>query len=301
MSKVAVSVLIVTHNEEPRLAKCLAALTPFDQIIVVDSQSTDNTVSVAKSMGAECVPFVWDGQYPKKRQWCLDHVPLRHNFVFMVDADEIVTPELIAEIEVLFAAGEPSNAGYFVRGQYARGGDVLCYGLKNNKLALFNRHKMEFPVVDDLDIDGMGEIEGHYQPVLKVAYGDADRDVGDVDAAAIGQLSHGLIHDAYGYDGGVAWTARHLRYARWEAMMDMRGAWPQDPVVKRNVMKAYFKKMPFRPLVAFMHCYVLRFGFLDGQQGFLFARDRYRYYRMIAAAAKELRTLPVGTRFDAPV
>ena len=168
-------------------------------------------------------------------------------------------------------------AGYFVRGRYVRGGDVLCYGLQNNKLALFNRHKMSYPVVDDLDIEGMGEIEGHYQPVPHD------------EQAEIGQLFNYLIHDAYGAENDAAWAERHRRYARWEAAMNARGAWPIDPVAGRQSMKSLFKRMPLwlRPIVAFMHCYIMRFGFLDGGQGFLFARDRYRYYKMIAGEARK--------------
>lgn len=272
MDKIPVTVLVVTRNEESRLPRCLAALGAFDQIIVADSHSADHTASVAQSMGAEVFTFSWNEEYPKKRQWCLDHLPIRHDFVFMVDADEVVTPELTHEISDLFANGTPEMAGYFVRGRYVRGGDVLCYGLQNNKLALLNRHKMTYPVVDDLDIDGMGEIEGHYQPVPH--NGDA----------VIGQLSNHLIHDAYGAQNDAAWVERHKRYAHWEAAMDARNAWPVDPVSGRQSMKSCFKGMPpwFRPLAAFIHCYVLRLGVLDGVQGFLFARDRYRYYSMIA-------------------
>lgn len=258
----------------------MAALGAFDQVIVADSQSADNTASVAQSMGAEVFDFVWNGKYPKKRQWCLENLPIRHDFVLMVDADEILTPELTHEISDLFTNGPPDMAGYFVRGRYVRGGDVLCYGLQNNKIALLNRHLMTYPVVDDLDIDGMGEIEGHYQPVL------LDEE------AELGQLANHLIHDAYGAENDAAWTERHKRYAHWEAAMDARDAWPTDPVAGRQRLKLLFKGMSsgLRPMAAFIHCYILRFGFLDGVQGFLFARDRYRYYRMIAAERRLLKS-----------
>jgi glycosyltransferase involved in cell wall biosynthesis len=277
--KIPVTALVVTRNEEPRLATALAALQPFEQIIVADSHSTDNTTVIARNMGAEVIDFDWNGQYPKKRQWCLDHLSFRHDWVFMVDADEIVTPELCAEIQQSLERDKARNiAGYFVRGQYARNGKVLHFGMKNNKLALFDRHKFMYPVVDDLDIDGMGEIEGHYQPVLREPY----------HGAGIGALRCALIHDAYGCDNGASWMARHKKYAHWAAMMDRRDAWPQEPYKKRRMLKAMFHALPLQPLAAFIHSYVLKFGALDGVQGFLFARDRYLYYKMIAAEKKAL-------------
>lgn len=277
MNNLPVSVLVITKNEEDRLVKCLAALSEFSEIIVADSSSTDNTVAIAESMSARAIDFRWNGGYPKKRQWCLDNIDFRHDWIFMVDADEIVTPELCHEIRDLFRDGAPDAAGYFVQGRYIRSGQVLYYGLRNNKLALLNRHKMEYPVVDDLDIEGIGELEGHYQPVLKAEY----------QGAAIGSLRTSLFHEAY--HGGIErWEDRHRRYAQWEAAMDLRGAWPQDPSPWRQKLKMLFKAMPFRPLAAFAHSYILKAGFLDGRAGYLFARDRARYYKIIAAEKKKL-------------
>ncbi len=135
---------------------------PFD-VVVIDSGSTDDTVTIAESHGARVVPFAWNGQYPKKRQWCLDHLELAHDWVFFVDADEIVTPALADEIRRVVAA--PAHQGYFIEGQYVIDGKVLRFGLKNSKIVLFDRRQFSFPVISDLYISGMGEMEGHYQPL----------------------------------------------------------------------------------------------------------------------------------------
>lgn len=262
---IPISVIIVTKNEATRIGTCIQALDRFDEIIVLDSNSADETQKIAADLGAKIYSFEWNGRYPKKRQWALENIPLKHDFVFWVDADEIVTPDLVAEISTL----ELSAAGYFVPGQYIFEGAPLKYGLRNNKLALMNRHKMEFPVVDDLDIDGMGEIEGHYQPVLKAQY----------TGAAIGQLRAALLHDAYG--DAAAWRARHERYAAWEREMDARGAWPQEDNAMRRAAKAMFKALPCRGLIAFAHCYIWKLGFLDGKRGLKFALTRRAYYKMI--------------------
>ena len=270
---IPVSVIVMTRNEAARISRCLAALTGFDEVITVDSASSDDTAALARAAGASVVPFTWNGKYPKKKQWCLDNLRLKHDWIFLVDADEEVTPALCAEIAALFNAGTPPGAGYFVRGRYVVGGKVLRFGLCNGKLALFDRRMISFPVIDDIGLPGMGEVEGHYQPVLKPEYRDLK----------IGSLKNALLHHAY--EGQEGWHDRHQRYAAWEVGMNSRNAWPRDPVPAREILKRIFRRLPGRGAIAFAHSYVFRLGFLDGQKGFDLARDRWRYYRMIAAAS----------------
>ena len=103
-------------------------------------------------------------------------------------------------------------------GRYVVDDKVLRHGLCNNKIALFDRRAMCFPVVNDLGLPGMGEIEGHYQPCLK----------SETRSQKIGSFKNHLLHEAYG--SREQWTARHLRYAAWEAGMNARNSWPVDPV-----------------------------------------------------------------------
>lgn len=262
---IPVSVLVSTRNEGRCLAACLAALSAFDEVVVIDSGSTDDTVLIAQSFGASVMPFTWNGEYPKKRQWCLDHLPLKHEWIFFVDADEIVTDELTGEIAV--AMKNPAHQGYFVDGLYVMNGKALRHGIKNSKIVLFKRHQFKFPVVNDLDISGMGEMEGHYQPV-------------PVSGAMMGQLRYPMLH--YAYNSGEDWVSRHQRYAQWEAGMNARHAWPVDPVASRQRLKEIFRKLPCRGMIAFVHSYFYKLGFLDGMAGFKLARDRYRYYTLVA-------------------
>ncbi len=149
----------------------------------------------------------------------------------------------------------------------------MRFGLCNSKLALFDRRLIEFPVIDDIGLPGMGEVEGHYQPVLKPEFSDLK----------IGTLKNALLHHAYERSEG--WQERHRRYAAWEAGMNDRNAWPRDPVPAREILKRIFRRLPGRGGIMFIYSYVFRLGFLDGQPGFVLARDRWRYYRMIAAAS----------------
>ena len=272
--KIPVSVIVVTKNEAASLARCLGALTEFDEVIVVDSGSEDYTCEIAREHGADVISYVWDGRYPKKRQWCLDSLELVHDWVFFVDADEVVTPDVVQETRDLFACGEINEAGFFVKAHYIWNGKMLRFGLQNQKLVLLQRSCIEFPVIDDLDYEGMGEIEGHYQPVLKEGF--EDRPIGNLQAA--------MLH--YAYDDMDAWQARHLRYAQWESRMMIDQKWPEDPIRFRRFLKYVFRAMPMRSVAAFLHSYILKFGFLDGAAGFDFARSRMRYYVMISDALK---------------
>lgn len=267
-----ITVIIITKNEEARIAEALRPLsTEFSDIRVVDSNSTDNTVKIARGFGAKIIPFSWNGQYPKKYGWCLEHIADAKEWILFVDADEIVTPALIAELQNLKLQG----AGYFIRARYRMHGRILKFGLVNNKLCLINRHKMKFPPVNDLDIEGMGEIEGHYQPVRRNYF----------KKEKIGTLKSTMIHDTYSDE--KAWLARHERYAGWEAEMNRRNAWPRDPSFIRDMIKTIFRALPMRPLTAFLHSYILKAGFLDGWYGFKLARSRYLYYRMIEKLMRE--------------
>jgi glycosyltransferase involved in cell wall biosynthesis len=259
---IPVSVIIVTKNEAHNLPRCLKALQGFDDIIIVDSNSTDGTVDIARSHGVTVHDFVWNGRYPKKRQWCLDTLPIKNDFVFFVDADEVVPPELVQEI----AALDFTKAGYFVKGANVVGGRVCKYGLKNNKLALLNRHKMQFPVVNDLDIPGMGEIEGHYQPILKAGY----------EKEEIGQLRTPLHH--YCFEDKTRWQGRHEGYAVWEREMTRRNAYPRDPSVLREGLKRIFRRLPFRAQIIFLYGYILKGGFLDGVAGYISILCKAQYY-----------------------
>ncbi len=271
-ARIPVSVIIVTKNEEKAIVQCLENLSHFNEVIVVDSQSEDRTVAIARKIGVRVYDFIWNGQYPKKRQWCLEHLDLQHDWVFFVDADEIVTDEVVQDISQLFKHGDPVEAGFFIGADYLWKGQLLSHGLKNNKLVLLDRRRIEFPVIDDLDLEGMGEIEGHYQPVLKPAFS------GD----GIGQLKGKILHHI---DESKNWEKRHQRYAKWEAGMNAKDAWPLDPLPWRAFLKRVFRAIPMRHIAAFLHCYLLKLGFLDGFNGFDFALSRARYYRMISSVS----------------
>src|SRR5437660_12791780 len=96
--KLPVSVIVAALNEAQNLPRCLEALRDVGEVYVIDSQSTDATPEIARSLGAKVVQFHYQGGWPKKRQWAMDTLPLAFDWILLLDADEVLTPELAGEI-----------------------------------------------------------------------------------------------------------------------------------------------------------------------------------------------------------
>lgn len=276
---IPVSVVVMTRNEAVNLPHCLSALDRFAERFVVDSGSTDGTPAIAAALGAHVVTFQWKGRYPKKKQWCLDALPFANDWVLFVDADERLSPPLINEIARLMS-GKPAHAGYFIDGRPVFLGRRLRFGSGNRKLALFDRTRAHFPPVPDLDVAAMWEVEGHYQPVV---------------AGTLGRLRHALNHAD---DKPLAaWFERHNRYSDWEAAL--RGDGRMTALIDRETgarrwLKRLLDRLPCRPLLVFLHGYVLRLGFLDGGPGLHHALARAFYYWQVSVKMKDAkRRVPV--------
>jgi glycosyltransferase involved in cell wall biosynthesis len=268
-SPIPVSVIVLTKNEERNLAKCLASARAFDELFVVDSQSTDGTCAIAEEHGARVLSFEWDGKYPKKKQWALEHVPFAHDWVLYLDADEEVTPELATEIRRLLPAGS-RDAGYLVGLDYHFLGRTLQHGQRVHKLVLFDRRRGRFEARDDLDAENMWEVEGHYQPRID---------------GSVGTLDSPLVHDDH--DSLYHYFERHNRYSDWEAVL-RRTANGSRETNGGSRMKAIFNALPFKPLAFFVHSYLVRGGFLDGRAGYHYALAKAFYYWQIRVKELEL-------------
>jgi glycosyltransferase involved in cell wall biosynthesis len=107
-----VSVIVPVRNEAGNLPRCLVSLREVGEVYVIDSQSSDETVETARSFGAKVVQFHYAGGWPKKRQWAMDTLPLAYDWVFLIDADEALTPDLADEIRR--AIQNPDVDGYYI-------------------------------------------------------------------------------------------------------------------------------------------------------------------------------------------
>jgi glycosyltransferase involved in cell wall biosynthesis len=273
--KIPVSVVIMTKNEERVLRHTLASVTAFDEVFVVDSHSTDATQEIAKSMGAQFAQFTWDGQYPKKKEWCLLTLPFANAWVLYLDADELVTDQLTTELRGLFAAGEPEHAGYDVELDYFFLGTMLRHGHKVTKRVLVRTDATSWPHLDDLAVSNMWEVEGHYQPTVAGSIG-----------RLLGRLEHRDRDPLYDY------FDRHNRYSDWEAHLRRSAALAAQVRGARSTRGRRYDRLPFKPAAFFAYSYLARRGFLDGRAGFHYAVAHAFYFWQIGVKEAELETTP---------
>ena len=270
--RIPVSAIVMTKNEESHIGTCLRSLSGFDEVFVVDSGSTDGTWELAGELGAHVVSFVWNGAYPKKKQWCLENLPFRNDWVIYVDADEEMSPALSDEIASVMAAG-PRAAGYFAGYDGVFLGKRLRHGHRVYKLILLDRNRAHYPPYDDLDVGNPLEIELHFQPRIQ---------------GETRMLKARMVH--HDFDSLFHWIARHNAYSDWEALLRLRGELPRKDDTQpgiRRALKVAFNRLPAKGSWAFLWSYVFRLGFLDGAAGLHYALGRAFYYWQVGLKMRE--------------
>jgi glycosyltransferase involved in cell wall biosynthesis len=279
--KVPLSILIPTKNEEKNILKCMQAVSWADQVIVVDSLSTDRTVELATGMGAEVVQFLWDRKGPRKKNWALDNLLWKHEWILVVDADEEVTSELRDEIIEVLASGTRCE-GFLVRYKFYFLDRLLKHGAPLWKLILFRRH-VRFELLDMPEFTGY-DVEVHEHPIVH---------------GKIGRLRSRMIH--HDFDDLHHHFARHNIYSDWEALRrtrykerdltnEIRPRLFGSNVERRRFLKNIFLDvLPGKPWIHFFHSYLLRCGFLDGRPGFVYSVLKAFYWYEVSAKVYELR------------
>jgi glycosyltransferase involved in cell wall biosynthesis len=277
-----VSVIVPVKNEEANLRRCLPALAWSDEVFVVDSQSSDRTADVAAEHGATVVQFRFNGTFPKKKNWALENLPFRNEWVLIVDADEVVPEELAEEIrrrtETDEAEGFYLNMKYYFLGRRIK----RCGYAEAWNLRLFKHGLGRYERMPSAGGSPGGDNEAHEHVELQ---GRALR------------LDHELDHHAY--PTIHAWVEKHNRYAVWEAeQYDRFTREPIPPSIGRGkrfkrLLKKVYLRLPCRPLVRFLYAYVLRLGFLDGYPGFVFC-GLLAFYEFLCGANLYERRLREG-------
>jgi Glycosyltransferases involved in cell wall biogenesis len=275
-----ISVLIPAKNERANIEACIASAAFADEVVVVDSGSTDGTRELAQSLGARVVDFQWDGRFPKKKNWALANVPWRNEWVFILDADERITPELAGEIRRIVSA--PTADGYYVnrRFWFIDGWLRHCGYYPSWNLRFFRHRLGRYEQFGDVADTSSGDNEVHEHVVLSGR-----------SAHLRGEMEH------YAFPDISTWVEKHNRYSNWEARLiasggddAVRHARQLTPVLARKRrLKQFARHLPFRPLLRFLYHYVYRLGFLDGYRGFAFCRLMGFYEFLSCAKASELR------------
>ncbi len=265
-----ISVIIFTKNEENNILDCINSARLCKQIIVLDSLSTDATKEIVNKEQIEFIQFEWNGKYPKKRQWALDNLKLDHEWILFLDADERLTEDLLTELKVFLNESTHRFTALLIPISYYFAGKRLRFGQVPKKIVFFKKNCLQYPVISDLTVSGMGELEGHYQPHV----------IGKVRKAR-----NRIIHNDR--DPISSWAIRHINYANWEAHLILNKGDMELVSKSKSGFISLVHKSHFRSLFFFIYSYILRFGFLDGRAGFDYAFGKAWYYWLSDVIARE--------------
>lgn len=224
----ALSLCVITRDASASLEACLESASFADECVVVDSGSVDDTVEIARRRGARVIAQPWLG-YGAQKNFAVGEAT--HDWVFCLDADERVTPELAASVRAALAA--PAGAVAFTMprrnrflGRWLRHGE----GYPDWNIRLFDRRRArwtEDPVHEHVVADG-----------------------------AVGRLAGDLLHESA--DSLERYLAKQNRYTTLQAQaLHARGE------------RAGAARIVLSPLLRFVRLYVFRQGFRDGVAGFV--------------------------------
>jgi len=284
-SKIPVTVLIPAKNEQVNLPACLASVAVADEVFVVDSQSTDKSEEIIKSYGANLVQFHFNGGWPKKKNWSLENLSFRNEWVLIVDCDERITPELWSEIAQ--AIEDDEHDGYYLNRRVFFLGKWIRHGGKypDWNLRLFKHAKGRYENLNTEDIPNTGDNEVHEHVIL---------------GGKVGYLKNDMLHEDF--RDLFHWLERHNRYSNWEARVYLNILTGKDDsgtiganlfgdaVQRKRFLKKVWVRLPFKPLLRFILFYIIQRGFLDGKAGYTYARLLSQYEYQIGVKLYELRS-----------
>jgi glycosyltransferase involved in cell wall biosynthesis len=269
-----VSVVVLTHDEALNLPACLGGVAEWAaELFVVDSGSTDGTVDIARQHGAVIVTHPFES-HARQWAWALRTLPMSADWVLSLDADQRPTPELREEIGRVLGAREPGDGGpvgYFLRRRQVFRGRWIRHGGYYPKylLKLFRRGEAW---CDERDL-----VDHHFYVKGPTA-----------------RLTSDLIEDNRNELDISVWVAKHNRYAALQAMEELAGVerdgpggwhtWVRgSPDERTRWLKGVWARLPLyvRPCLYFLYRYVIRLGFLDGKEGFVFHVLQGFWYRLL--------------------
>ncbi len=275
-----VTAIVAARNEARNLPRCLESLRDLGEVYVIDSQSTDATAQIAESYGAHIVQFHYQGGWPKKRQWAMESLPLAYDWIFLVDADEALTPELAQEIQE--AIQNPRIDGYYIAlRMYFLGRELHHCGAGFEKLSLFRRGKGRFECRLREQDASMADMEVHEHVVVE---------------GQTARLKHPLLHD--NVESLSHYMRKHDEYSNWDARV-----WLEGEVASRELppslfgsqaqrhrwLRKKFFAVPGSPLLFFFYKYIFRLGFLDGVPGLIYCSFQGIQFFHIKAKIFELK------------
>lgn len=280
-----ITVIIAAKNEAVNLPKCLFSLKPASRIILLDSNSTDETTRIARSFGAEVFQFKYTGRYPKKRQWALENITVNTEWIMLLDADEVVPSALWDEIALAVMNPICKDAAFFIKKGFHFLGRRFRYGgFSFQAVLLFRNGMARFERLMNLDVSGL-DMEVHERIIVD---------------GGIGKFSTPLIHEDF--KGLESYIARHNQYSTWEAFLRFKhtsdGIYGEEtiqaklfgnPQEKRRWLKKIIIHIPFEQWIWFIWHYFICLGFLEGRVGLIACQIRSSSIAQTRAKLYELR------------
>jgi glycosyltransferase involved in cell wall biosynthesis len=269
------SIYILTYNEEIDIADCLESAQLSDDIIVVDSYSSDRTLEIARGYPVQIVQHAFES-HGLQRTWMLKQVVTKHDWVYILEADERMTTQLFHEC--LEAIQNPDYVGYYVAERVMFMNQWIRYSTQypRYQLRLFHKEKVYF---DD--------------------YGHTEREVCNG--------STGFLKETYPHytcsKGFSRWLDKHNRYSTDEALETIQQLetgtinwqqlfWSPSEVERRRALKNLSLRLPWRPLLRFLYMYFLLGGCLDGRAGFTWCTLQAFYEYLILLKVWEIKDQP---------
>jgi len=271
-----ISVVILTHNEETNIGRCLDSVSWSDDILVVDSFSEDRTIEISKRQGARVIQRAFE-DFSSQRNFASEEGNLKYEWVLHLDADEIVTPELRADL---------SEAAFGEKDAYRVSSKLIFCGKFLRHAGLFPWYQVRF---------------GRKQTLRFKQVGHGQRET--LEPGRIGTLKSSLLH--FNFSKGLSdWIERHNRYSTAEAQQNVYGYTDDDvPILdllstethrRRRAAKKIFRRLPCRATIRFIYMYLLRGGILDGKAGLTYCRLLAWYEWLIVLKEREIRAQARG-------
>ncbi len=271
------SIVILTLNEEQNLPACLVSTAGCDDVVVLDSGSTDRTAEIARASGARVFVNCFEN-FSQQRNHAHDAIPFRHNWVLHLDADETLTPELVAECAMRAASSEAAELdGFFAAPKMIFRGRWIP-------------HCTDYPAW-----------QARFVHVRRFRFVQAGHGQREAPGMRLGLLQHAYFHNLSSQSEDEI-RSKHAVYARAEAASFISTRRPAgilwkalrspDPLVRRRALKETSYHLPARGALRMVYQYICRGGFLDGGPGLAYCRLLADYERAISAEIRRLKRLP---------
>lgn len=265
-----VTVVILTKNEERHIVRAIGLVSNFaDRVFVIDSGSTDETVTLARTAGAEVLSNPWVN-YATQFNWALDQLPIDTDWVFRLDADEVVTDALASEIQARLSGLSPSVSGIYIsRRMNFLGRPIRWGGLFPVRVLRLFRH-------------GHARCENRWMDEHILVEGETVEFNGEIVDDNLNPLTWWTEkHNSYASREVVDLLNLEYGFMAHETVADLRSG--QQAGIKRWVKEKVYARLPggIRAFVYFLYRYVVRLGILDGKEGRTFHVLQGLWYRYL--------------------